>query len=459
VPCTGYRDTQNLRVRNESQAVRRKAGKDVSKTTQTLTPRPQHLPLSLQSRARDAFFASHVDGTSRSWDFLSQFHDPTNVPQLLALSIDAVSLAYLSQQVYSDAALAVARERYISALYMTSKALQHPEEAAQDTTLLASLLLDLFEKITSKETQRDESWLGHVNGALALVKLRGLEQFQDTSAIRILVRFSTHFLISCVASETQVPQELNELRAHAGKYMNTSDPKWRLSDFMVLYANLHNDIRQGFLYFEERLSRSLGLDAKLHALALDMPPSWQYKSCITYVESDMIFNHRVDYYNERHITQTCNVLRLIRILLNQYILEQCLEATSTSTEISTDSTITIGTCPLLIQTSKDNIETLATEVFASVPQYTDCSFAAGRTPHAHSPSDNLNCYTLIFPLYCAARSRVSSEQRGWATKQLHYMGSHFGIRNAELVAGILDEGTDITPWAVYAMLGSYAFAA
>jgi len=54
---------------------------------------------------------------------------------------------------------------------------------------------------------------------------------------------------------------------------------------------------------------------------------------------------------------------------------------------------------------------------------------------------------------------VSRELREWVTKQLHYMVRHFGIRNAKLVAGILDERTDTVPWAVYAMLGSYAFAA
>jgi len=178
--------------------------------------------------------------------------------------------------------------------------------------------------------------------------------------------------------------------------VNTSDPKWRLSNYMILYANLRSDIRQGLLYFDERLSRSLDLDAKLHDLAPDMPPSWQYKTGFTYVESDMIFNHRVDYYNERHITQTYNVLRLVRILLNEYVLEQCLESASTSTETSTGSTDTSETYPLAIQTSKENIETLAMEICASVPQYTDCSFAAANTPHVHSPSENLNCIRSFF---------------------------------------------------------------
>jgi hypothetical protein len=146
VACTGYRDTQQLRIRNESQAVRRKA---LSRNAPPFEPRS--LPLSLELQARDAFFAYYVTGTSKTWDFLKPFYDPTHSPKHLTLSIDAVSLAYLSHQVYSDAALATARERYISALRMASRALQSPEVAAKHTTLLTSLLLDLFEKITNTE--------------------------------------------------------------------------------------------------------------------------------------------------------------------------------------------------------------------------------------------------------------------------------------------------------------------
>lgn len=121
-----------------------------------------------------------------------------------------------------------------------------------------------------------------------------------------------------------------------------------------------------------------------------------------------------------------------------------------------------------------NIETLACEICASVPQYVDCLGAArSKLPisesattafdgagHLHSPSQKLDWYTLIFTLYVAGRSRGSpSTLKSWVIKQLRHIGSHFGIRNAELICQILEKGVDVNPWAVYAMLGSYAFAA
>ena len=45
----------------------------------------------------------------------------------------------------------------------------------------------------------------------------------------------------------------------------------------------------------------------------------------------------------------------------------------------------------------------------------------------------------------------------WVIKNFHYMSIHFHIRNAELVARILEQETDVGLWNLYAMLGSYAF--
>jgi hypothetical protein len=458
VACTGYRDTQQLRIKDQSQDVRRKA------VARNEAPpfEPRSLTPSLEWQARDAFFAYCVTGSSKTWDFLKQFYDQIQIPEHLSLSIDAVSLAYLAHSAYSDVAFVAARERYVSALRMTNKALQSPEAAAKDTTLVASLLLDLFEKITNTEPRHEMAWAGHVHGALALVRLRGLDQFQDPSALRVLVRLSINLLTSCIASESPVPNELVALRAHVAKYLDVRDPKWRLSDLMVPYANLCSDMRRGQLFGDDCIRISMELDAKLQALALDMPPSWQYKTTILDSESERIYNYRFDSYPDRHTTRIWNVIRLVRIILSESVLRHCAEA-----------------CLRLLRIATDNIETLACEICASVPQYVDCFGAArGRLSmpeesswpkgaqhtldgagHLHSLSQSFDCYTLIFPLYVAGWSRGSPNNlKTWVIEQLHYIGSHFGIRNAALVGRILQQGIDVNPSAVYAMLGSYAFA-
>ena len=312
------------------------------------------------------------------------------------MAIETVSLAYLWHQVYSDAALASARERYIQALRLTNKALKSPKEALKYTTLLASLLLDLFEKITDCEPQKSKSWRSHIDGALALVNLRGLQRFQDPSEFRVLVRLSTNHLISCVVSGSPVPKELIAIRVYAGKYVDVQDPKWRLSDLMVVYANIRSDRQKGTLHHDECIRMSMKLDKKLQSLDLGMPPSWNYSTTYLDEKSERTFHLHFDSYPDRNVTQARNVLRLVRILLNESLIKLYLALTTGERNL------------LLIKMAHENIERLAGEICASVPQYVDCGGPArvrlpspeqlivpdrdhNGTSHPHTPNHQLDC--------------------------------------------------------------------
>lgn len=320
------------------------------------------------------------------------------------------------------------------------------------------MLLDLYEKITNMEPHGGRSWTSHVKGALALVKVQGLEKFRDPFELRVLGRLSTNFLISCVVSEAEVPADLNEVRAHCGRLLQAIDPKWRLSDLMVCYACLHSQISQVRLTFERRINLATELDARLQRFAFDMPQEWRFQTTQTTTDSARVYNNRIDKYPDRHITQTWNVSRLVRILLNESILE-CYVATSRQ-ELLPVNNMMPG--PI----AKDNINILAQEICASAPQYLNCHSHSvtvtnvKETVHSHSPGKKLDCYTVIFPLYVAGRSKyVPTSLKSWVINQLHYMGRHFHIRNAELVAQTLNRSDDVNPWRIYAMLGSYAFVA
>ena len=337
---------------------------------------------------------------------------------------------------------------------MTSKALQSPDAAAKNTTLLATMLLDLFEKITNNEPRVIKSWAEHMKGALALVELRGLDTFQDRASIRVLVRLSTNVLISCVATGSHVPRDLKELRLYIARLVDTTDPKWRLMDLMEEYIDLQADIARNLMPFPTAVQQLLGLDGNYASLAHNVPPAWKPRTTFVGQSSDRILEQHYDTYGDRHITQPLNVLRLIRIFINEFILDHNLE---------------LDGFFLGAEISKDNIEQMGKEICASVPQYIDCFGAARhRLPldstehnHTHSPNQILDCYTLIYSLYCVARSKYSPVNvREWVIKELHYIGCHFLIRNAELVAQMLENGPECeNPWAVYAMLGGYAFAA
>jgi hypothetical protein len=72
----------------------------------------------------------------------------------------------------------------------------------------------------------------------------------------------------------------------------------------------------------------------------------------------------------------------------------------------------------------------------------------------------MHCYTLLFPFYVAALS-ASPETgiREWVIQRLRSMATNSGVKNAVVVAEMLERRDGTSPWSVYAILGSYAFAA
>jgi hypothetical protein len=195
-----------------------------------------------------------------------------------------------------------------------------------------------------------------------------------------------------------------------------------------------------------------------------MPPSWQYSTTFLDRKSDRVFGLRYDTYPGRSVSQPRNALRYLRILVNESLIEHYLVSPTSDKYLA------------LIKEAHDNIEALADDICVSVPQYVDCAGPARRWlstsedstcpdhrplgaghPHPHTPDHQLFCYTLIFPLYVVGRSRTIPHFKLWVTKQLHYISSHFYIRSAEIVAQILERETDLQPWEVYVLIGSYAF--
>ena len=465
--CSGYRSTQQLRIRDESDSVVKKALKYASSSV------PQSLPLSVNLQMHGQLFAYHVPNTSKYWVFLKHYYRPTSTPDPLTLAIEAVSLAYFWHQVYSDSVLATARERYVSALRMITKCLRSFKEATKDTTLLAAILLDVFEKITAGERHNGTSWICHVEGGLTLIRLRGLEDFQNPASIRVLLRVSTNHVISCITNCVPIIEDVNAILSFVETRLDSQDPNWQMSKIMVDYANLRSGIRMGTLSGDTLLRACVALDAKLQALDLGMPPSWQYSTTRVDHKTDYVYGSHFDSYPGRNVTQGRNGLRIIRILINQSLLGQY------SISPPSDQSMELKRLAL------ENVKTLVSQICASVPQYVDCNGAAcqtsstserivssnqtpsntlarrlgGRCGEDHTPTRQLDCYTLIFPLYVAGISNALPPIRDWVISQIHHISSHFHIRIAETIAQILEHGPDRDPWDVYTMLGSYAFAA
>lgn len=455
-----------MRIRDQTHSVSSKLIQQKAKTNLSFV-----INFSLYDRAKAAFFSNYVFHGSRSYDFLQPFYSSADVDKPLSASLEAVSLAYFAHQENADLAVKEGRSRYTSALTLVKQAVSCPVAARKDSTLLATMALDLYEKITNFNPEFDQSWKSHVRGSLALLGLRGPHLFHDRNGFRMLVRLSTNLLISCVATDTPAAG-LAALREYESNYLEKKDPKWLLSDLMMYYVSLRDDISKGRLTDHDTIASLRSLDADFANLAINAPKAWQCHTVRLHSPTERVLGDHMTIFLDHHITQTWNVLKSIRILLNELLSEY---STSSPAGWAYKAGFSLRTH------AEDIISELVNEICASIPQYTcpelvqhqsvSPSWPESKSSerhndeaiagiHIYTPAEKVRAYTLIFPLYVAGQSIAAAEhQKLWIIGQLHFMASAMGIRNAEVVAKILEAGVKMSPWKVYALLGSYAFAA
>ncbi|KAJ8063697.1 hypothetical protein OCU04_007562 [Sclerotinia nivalis] len=472
VICTGYRNTEKLRFKDETNSLHRKAvamrrsateagnGRELLMIVRAVDVEPRHLPLALDVQARKLFFdhyilAGQINGLG-AWDFLRPYHQSDKAPVHLQLTIDAASLAYFSHQLGSETARLIALERYTAALGLMSKVLESSETSQKMTTLFSSLLLDLFEKLSTTQNLSDISWTSHLRGALAISESCENRTITSRTVMRAFTRLSTNLLISSLAAGVALPSSFFRLQEYLEETFSnevTENPKWQLSGIMAQYVTLQNDFRVGKGARKSSLQEARELDRILKTFS---KRDGSIKQSFESQPSRMVYGNMYIAYPDRHSTHTWNVVRIAHILVINFLMRNA------STEMERLGHILNG-------------NEIASKIFASVPQYVDCMGAVKSIGQIellepvvpsqdsctwHSPSHKLACYTLIFPLYVAGSVRDSDPRLWkWAIEQLRYIGSHFGIRNAEVVAQILEERSEEDPWRVYAMLGSYAFGA
>lgn len=342
------------------------------------------------------------------------------------------------------------------ALELTSEAIKNPATASDDATLLTSLLLDLFEKMTNRVPHWKDAWMSHVNGAFSLVQLRGQDQLSRPLGIQLLVRLCNNLLISRVVSHEPVPQEFTLLRSVVADYVDSSNPKWRLGGLMVRFVELRQVAKSQSILPCDIIELANGLDSDLCTLVDYMPPLWQYETVFIKEDSPRVLGSSYHVFRDVHVTQTWNVLRLARILINEIVLNQRSRLFSNST-----SSFILDGVFRDHEAAEESIRRIAVDICASVPQYTNFSTSILAEDRVGSEKQNrMRCYTLLFPLFVAAQSGSTLPTvREWIIMQLRHMVSELNVRNAELVLNILSHGDWVEPWSVYAMLGGYAFVA
>ncbi|KAI9836760.1 MAG: hypothetical protein M1819_000925 [Sarea resinae] len=497
-PCPGYPNRIDLAFHDESEVVARKADAARraratvrSKNKQATSQEPlttqqgrQLVQISVASKllvpsyapspdpddlALSFFFSHHVVGGGSRMRLPSDPHQDTDsdgITDALLASIKSVGLAGFSNLSQVPGLRRMARKRYTEAIGLVNAALQSPADVRKDSTLLAVINLSQFETIAGGPQRSLLAWTSHIQGAAALLNLRGLEQFKRPESLRLYFQAAMDLVTSCLQQGIAVPDHIVHLSAESGKYVNTKDPAWRVFRTRILFANFCAHLGQRLVTDDSiMLERALELDQIASSIFSEGGRSWEYQTIYTDADRDIVLTGCYHIYKNFMAAQVWNGVRTMRMTLNR-IIRHILLADS----VSNNPKYSGSKYTEQLQRSTGALYKWQADIIASVPQHLGYSspdnqglvndeysvfkfpwsnFVTARHDliHASKPAFTSQIplirttggYAIHWSLFIVGSIEIATVAvRRWVLKILRLMGYSMGIQQALILADALE---------------------
>lgn len=432
--CHGYRDPQDLVFHDETRSAEQK----VVARQATHASQPTAMELGWNVRARYVFFSVYVFEFSHSLGPVAPFYNRASALDHLSASLEATSLAFMAVQLRTPALMHLASASYVTAIQRLSCALTELPSSGAEEILQSILLLDMYEKMVNRNPQGSSSWMSHAEGGMSLLGPRVQQFASSLTGCQLSARLITALTVSSGAMGVRVPDELMALRGHLDPFISTV--KWRFTGILALVVDLQADLRNaGDICTIELAERAEHLDDQLRNLYGALPPFWRPRQISPVRPDALIFGSYYEIYADHYVTQVTNGIRAMRLLLNDIMSRHTLRP-------SPDNIIL------------DRILDITHQICATVPQFI-LPRAAPENTVGFSPLQSLQCCTLLAPLYIANQVSGDALMRDWIRRCLQHMSETGCMKIAKDVADLMRNKQDLNYWLVYAMVGSYAFAA
>ncbi len=356
-----------------------------------------------------------------------------------------------------------ARRQYALALRTINKALGSPTGALKDSTLLAVLIMAIFETTAGAKQRWFPSslslyqysanryhlvslkeWRHHMSGAATLLKLRGRAQLFTPIGFKLFMHASTHVMVGCLHQEVPMPRQLLELRKEA--FLRVGDePVWRYLRAADEFTVFRGAIRARTLTDPENIiAGALSIDRKMAETFSNIPHDWIPETIHTKIDQYIVFGRSYDIYYDHCIAQTWNGMRTARIMLNETIRFQLTRLDESwpgyRAQFEESAHICIAMRDAILRSVPQHLGYVSRKPFqASLPSSSAPSISSDplilNTSH---PS--LGGWFLIWPLYIAGTTRVASpEMRTYAASILEYVGETIGIKQGTNLATFIRE--------------------
>ncbi|TKA52453.1 hypothetical protein B0A55_12589, partial [Friedmanniomyces simplex] len=363
--CSGYRDTTQLQIQDESESVKRKAIRQKAQQTPTTTtsflappvsetPNGMLTPASMNSDSSSGSddtidliirgnpwadsasletggfgqslalvcpggstplsfsmrpLAAEVATThffnqftaNGHWEFLRIFQRKDRIDPCLDLAIRACGMASLDNVEHISIGRDYARTMYVEALGLLNAALRDPERSKTDESLLAVAMLGYYETLVCDSRESIQSWKAHIAGATQLLKIRGPAQFRSPVGRMLFRETRAQVMIHCIWDDLEPPSFLWDWQDELKRKVRARVERRTIPDDEGLAAV--NDI--------DRRMVQWSIDTLTHS-----GDHWRYTT-LEVPDNPNIWNGRVHIYRGNPAPSVWNTFRSIRILVTR----------------------------------------------------------------------------------------------------------------------------------------------
>jgi len=398
--------------------------------TMTVAPTPD-----VSFSAINFFLTSYLEGSN--FDYLPPLYLRTSEHSPLAVTTKCVATASLAMDMNDSQLMNRARRQYADALALTNTALRSPESAILDNTLISILLLGLFETLAFEGRHSPDQWTVHTQGAAALIRLRGKQQFETPLGHRLFLQVANYIRISSAQQKRRVPREFKSIEDEAHTYMDLSNPVLGLAALTDAFTNLRADMESKSSPSHAKIVETcLEIDRQSILLIENFPPEYRYEVLEPSKAPTWTFRGVAHRYPNIRIALHWNAVRMIRLFTNGWIYTHSKIISRAEPDPAIDE-VARSRAEIQQHAAKEVSHQMIFDILASIPQFTDL---LSTSP---SPSSRF----VIWPLSAVGDSPVvPPEAKAYVISCLRLLGHVSGIRQAAKAADMIEESKDLEDW-------------
>ncbi|KAF2266388.1 hypothetical protein CC78DRAFT_156307 [Lojkania enalia] len=389
----------------------------------------------------------------------------SDAEEILRTSVIAASLAALATSKKSVRLVRKAREAYVSALRMTNESLGCSALVKKDSTLMAVIMLGMYENCVFEDKYSLKSWAKHVDGACTLIKLRGKEIFHSPLCLRVFQQFYGTILLVAIESRSKTPPGINEFWEYCaalGNY-NVSGKQWTTE--MVRWIQRAIDLGHSTTADPATaIATARELLEELAHIRASLPSVWEYQTIYLEEPNEYVYGATYHVYKDPWVVWMWNNLRISHLRLLQITSELLDEGLTPNPLLFKEEEVKSQKKALY-----EAMKIISAEICASTPQITgqipfpdphtsDSGSLAKPSPgildalipkyklHPPGTFTSTLVHYLIWPLYSAASlDPCPTELREWIIGRLDFIALKVGTRQAIVLADALKDGNRHSP--------------